>query len=220
MSEPFLKANNRPITLEAAKLHAVLVEVDRFVADVHSLRNAIRGDVDRQEAAIAAQRALLGEMREHNAETGEQYAVLLQSARSVMHTMGEEALADSISKKIVLNIYAELTPQLKEDLKEESERNSAASSALAKELMSAATGIIRDNAAVIADAVAGKPPLPPPPDPDAPIFTKIHRKATRGFARTHRFCITASPLLGTLAALSVLVACVFYVGHFFIPAVR
>jgi hypothetical protein len=55
MSEPFLKANDRPITLEAAKLHAVLVEVDRFVADVHSLRNAIRGDVDRQEAATAAQ---------------------------------------------------------------------------------------------------------------------------------------------------------------------
>jgi|SRR5471030_777235 len=192
MSEPFLKANDRPITLEAAKLHAVLVEVDRFVADVHSLRNAIRGDVDRQEAATAAQRTLLGEMREHNAETGKQYAVLLQSARSVMHTMAEEALADSISKKIVLNIYAELTPQLKEDLKEESDRNSAASSSLAKELMSATTGAIRDNAEVIADAVAGKPPLPPVPPEDARFMEKANGHAIRCLAKAKRFMVSAT----------------------------
>ena len=166
MSEPFLKANDRPLTLEAAKLHAVLVEVDRFVAEVRSLPDAIRGDLDRQEAAIAALHALLGEMKEHNAETGEQYSLLLQSARSVVHTIAEEALADSITKKIVSDIYAELTPQLKEEVNKESERNSAASAALAKELMSAATGAIRENAAVIADAVAGKPPLPPVPPED------------------------------------------------------
>jgi hypothetical protein len=175
-------------------LYLVLEEVDRIVATLQTLHDAaIKRETDRQDASLAEQRD---------------------------HSIVVKALAASISKAVILNIYAELTPQLKEDLKEESERNSAASSALAKELMSAATGTIRDNAAVIADAVAGKPPLPPPPDPDAPIFTKIHRRATRGFARTHRFCITASPLLGTLAALSVLVASVFYVGHFFIPAVR
>jgi hypothetical protein len=192
MSEPFLKANDRPLTLEAAKLHAVLVEVDRFVAEVRSLPDAIRGDLDRQEAAIAALHALLGEMKEHNAETGEQYSLLLQSARSVVHTIAEEALADSITKKIVSDIYAELTPQLKEEVNKESERNSAASAALAKELMSAATGAIRENAAVIADAVAGKPPLPPVPPEDAEFMEKAKGQTIRCLAKAKRFMVSAN----------------------------
>ncbi|MGX7002325.1 hypothetical protein [Caballeronia sp. KNU42] len=101
-------------------------------------------------------------------------------------------MAAFISKAVILNIYAELTPLIMEDLKEEKERNSAASSALAKEMMSAATGIIRDNAEVIADAVAGKPPLPPVPPEDARFMEKAHGHAIRCLAKAKRFMVSAT----------------------------
>jgi hypothetical protein len=147
-------------------LYLVLEEVDRIVVTLQTLHDAaIKRETDRQGATLADQRA---------------------------HSIVEKALADSISKAVILNIYAELTPQLKEDLKEESERNAAASSALAKELMSAATGSIRDNAVVIADAVAGKPPLPPMPPEDAQFMEKAKMNAIRYLAEAKRFMVSAT----------------------------
>ncbi|WP_152602784.1 hypothetical protein [Caballeronia sordidicola] len=166
MNGPLRLAHDQPLTVEGAKLYLVLEEVDRIVVTLQTLHDAtIQRETDRQDATLAAQRG---------------------------HSIAEKALAASISKAVILNIYAELTPLLKEDLKEERERNAAASSALAKEMTSSATGIIRDNAAVIADAVAGKPPLPPLPPEDARLLEKATGHAIRCLAEAKRFMVSAT----------------------------
>ncbi|NPT54202.1 hypothetical protein [Paraburkholderia elongata] len=188
MTGTLTSAHDQPLSLEGAKLYLVLEEVDRVVIAIQNLHNAIRGDIDRQEAILTEQRAMLREMRKMNAETAQQFSDLLQSARSVMHSIAEKGLADSISKAVILNIYAELTPRLKE----ESEQNLAAASAVATGLMSVVTDIHKDTAKMIADAIAGKPPLPAPPPNDAPFTERAKGRVIRSLAKAKRFMVSAT----------------------------
>jgi hypothetical protein len=188
MNGPLRSAHNHPLSQEGAKLHLVLEEVDRVVIAIQTLHNTIRGGIDRAEAILAEQRALLREARKNNTETGEQHTAVLVAVRSVMHTMAEQELPESIAKAIALNVYVELTPQLKE----ESVKNAAASAAVVRELMTAVSDLKMEVATTIADAIAGKPPLPPVPPDDAPWTDKAKGHVIRGYAKAHRFLVSST----------------------------
>jgi hypothetical protein len=162
-------AHDQPLTVEGAKLYLVLEEVDRIVVTLQTLEDAaVKRETERQEPALAEQRT---------------------------HSIDEKAVADSISKAVILNIYTELSPQLREDLKEESER-----------LMSAAASCTRDNAAMIADAIAGKPPLPSLPPEDARFMDKANAHAIRCLAKAKRFMVSATHPLVWVTCFAVLYA--------------
>ena len=193
-------AHDQPLSLEGAKLHLVLEEVDRVVIVVQDLHNAVRGDIDRIETAITEIRSAIREMRQLSTETGEQYSVLLQSARSLMHSIAEKALADSISKAVVVNVYAELTPLLKEEIEEIT--GSAAS--VLKEVVSEVAQVRNDFATAIADAIAGKPPLPPVPPEDAPFAVRAKGRLVRCRAKAKRFLVSVTHAVVLVTCLVVL----------------
>jgi hypothetical protein len=202
MNGPLRSAHDHPLSQEGAKLHLVLEETDRVVIAIQTLHNTIRGGIDRTEAILAEQQALLHEARKNKTETAEQYTAVLQAVRCVMHTMVEKELPESIAQAVALNVYLELTPQLKE----ESEKNAAASAGVARELMTAVSDLKIDVSTTIADAIAGKPPLPPVPPDDAPLTAKAKGHAIRGFAKAHRFLVSSTHTVVWFTCLVVLYA--------------
>jgi hypothetical protein len=116
-------------------------------------------------------------------ETDRQSAVV---AEQRTHWIEEQAVAHSIAQAVIVNIHAEM------DLDKERELNAAVLSAHATELMSATTGIIKDTAAMIADAVTGKPPLPPMPPEDAQLMARAKMHAIRYLAEAKRFMVSAT----------------------------
>jgi hypothetical protein len=217
MDDDFVSSNAGALTMEAARYHLQLRRLAAFSTQLESAEQAARQITDRLESAVSDLRRALSELRTLTGTSADHVQVTLRAIESLLAAIAEKNLSKSISKSVVENVYAELTPlfaSAAEEIAAKAATEVGDSTAQAVHLLVKATR-------AIAEAVGGKPPLPLPPDRDAPIFNKIHRRAIRGFARTHRFCITAAPLLGTLAALTVLAASVFYVGqHFFIPALR
>ncbi|WP_156529118.1 hypothetical protein [Caballeronia udeis] len=116
-------------------------------------------------------------------ETDRQNAAV---AEQRTHWIEEQALAHSIAQAVIVNIHAEM------DLDKEREMNAAVLSAHAAELMSATTCIIKDTAAIIADAVTGMPPLPPMPPEDAQFMEKARMHAIRYLAEAKRFMVAAT----------------------------
>jgi hypothetical protein len=212
MDDDFVSSNAGALTMEAARYNLQLRRLAAFSTQLENAEQAARQITDRLESAVSDLRRALSEQRTLTGASVDHVQITLSAIESLLAAISEENLSRSISSRVVDNVYIELTPQLKEIATKASSEIGDSTAQAAHLLAKAAQSI--------AESVCGKPPLPPPPDPDASNFNKIRRRAIRGVARTHRFCVTASPLLGTLAALSVLVASVFYVGHFFMPAVR
>lgn len=216
MDDDFVSSNAGALTMEAARYNLQLRRLAAFSTQLENAEQAARQITDRLESAVSDLRRALSELRTLTGTSADHVQVTLRAIESLLAAIAEKNLSKSISRSVVENVYAELTPlfvSAAEEIAAKAATEVGDSTAQAVHLLVKA-------AQAIAEAVGGKPPLPLPPDRDAPIFNRIRRRAVRGFARTHRFCITASPLLGTLAALSVLAASVFYVGHFFIPSLR
>jgi hypothetical protein len=212
MDDDFVSSNAGALTMEAARYNLQLRGLAAFSTQLENAEQAARQITDRLESAVSDLRRALSELRTLTGASVDHVQITLRAIESLLAAIAEENLSRSISSRVANDVYIQVTPQLKEIVTKASSEIGDSTAQAAHLLAKAAQSI--------AEAVGGKPPLPPPPDPDAPIFNKIRRRAIRGGARTHRFCVTASPLLGTLAALSVLVASVFYVGHFFITAVQ
>lgn len=182
MNGPLMKVYYEPLSLEAVKLHLLLQEVDRVVIEIKDIHNAIRNDADLHDAAVAEMRRLVSEMKALNADAREQNAIVLRSANSVLHSIAEKNLADSISKAVSLNVYAEVMPHFTEEIDVAMKKPIAEIGAVTKEF-----------GATIADAVAGRPPLPQMPPEDAPYVEKATRRAIRCIARVQRAFISAIP---------------------------
>jgi hypothetical protein len=212
MDDDFVSSNAGALTMEAARYNLQLRGLAAFSTQLENAEQAARQITDRLESAVSDLRHALSELRTLTGASVDHVQTTLRAIESLLAAIAEENLSRSISSRVANDVYIQVTPQLKEIVTKASSEIGDSTARAAHLLATAAQSI--------AEAVGGKPPLPPPPDPDARIFNKIRRRAIRGVARTHRFCVTASPLLGTLAALSVLVASVFYVGHFFITAVK
>ena len=126
----------------------------------------------------------------------EEISVLLKSASSLMHSLAEKDLADSISKAVSLNVYVEVTPLLKEEIEK----------AMIK-LIGAVDLLTKDMGQTIADAIAGKPPLPTVPPDDAPFVAKTRGHMKRFVAKAKRFMVSVAHVVVLVTCFVVLVTC-------------
>ncbi len=216
MSDDFVSINSDALTLEAARYNLQTKRLLSFAKQLEKNEEAARKLTDRVESSTSDLRLALSELRALTGTSGEHVQVTLRAIESLLAAIAEKNLSKSISRSVVEDVYAELTPLLEEAIKESAasvKRDVSESTAHTVEQLTLLTRSI-------ADAVAGKAPLPPTPDAAAPILNKIRQRAVRDLTRFQRFCITAAPPLVTLASLSVLVASLFYVAHFFVPALK
>jgi hypothetical protein len=216
MSGSLVSVLDETISLEGVKLHLLLKETDRVVIEIKDIHNAIRNDADRHDAAVAEMRRLVSELRSLNAEIRQQYTELLRSANALLHSIAEKNLADSISKAVVDNVYIEVTPLLTSAIAEIAAKVALNLGEASNQSATQLLQIVQS----VADAVAGKAPLPPPPDAGASRLSKFSRRLRRGLIRMQRFCITAAPILGTVAAALVVVASAFLITHFTVHGLK
>jgi hypothetical protein len=216
MDADFVSSNAGALTMEAARYNLQLRRLAAFATQLENSEQAARQITDRLESAASDLRRALVELRTLAGTSADHVQITLRAIESLLAAIAEKNLSRSISSSVVENVYAEVTPLFKSAAEEiATKATNEVGSATAQ-----AAHLVVNAAQSIAEAVGGKPPLPPSPDPDASMLHKFHWRAARALERTHRFCITASPLLVTLAAISVLFASAFYVAHFFITAAR
>jgi hypothetical protein len=216
MPDEFISSNAHPLTIDGARYVRQLRQLANFGHQIESAEQAARKLTDRVESAASGLRWELSELKTLSGSQAEHVRVTLRAIENLLVAIAEKNLANSISRSVVENVYAEVTPLLESAIEE-----SAARAAKAVDESTARTEeTLTQIAHSIADSVGGKAPLPPPVDSNAPWFRKIRQQTARALAKTQRLCIVVAPPLVALAALSILVASFFYVGHFFIPSLR
>jgi hypothetical protein len=205
MNDELVPDTARPLTLEAARYALQLRQLARFGKHLESSEAAVRQLADRLEALAAELRRHATKLETLNETAAEHSKVTIRAIESLLVAIAEKNLSSSISRSVVENVYAQVTPLLEEHI-------NAIGLDAAKTIDQSKTEMSR----ALADAVRGKAPVPPPPPSNAPLSQKILLWTVRATARAQRFCITVAPPLGCLAALTA----IFYYGRLLFLSVR
>jgi hypothetical protein len=209
--EDFVSRNTPPLTMEAARYDLQLRLLRGFRTHLETGEQAMRQGSERMEAAASDLRRVLSGLQTIAGTSAEHVQITLRAVESLLAAIAEQNPAASISQAVIDNVYIELTPLLTSAVEgsaaklttEFGEANTRAAAQLLQIVQS------------VADAAAGKAPLPSPPETGASFLNKISRRLFRGLARVHRFCITVAPVLVTAAALlDVVVASSVFINQF------
>jgi hypothetical protein len=159
MDDDFVSSNAGALTMEAARYNLQLRGLAAFSTQLENAEQAARQITDRLESAVSDLRRALSEQRTLTGTSADHVQVTLRAIESLLAAIAEKNLSRSISSRVVENVYAELTPLFKsatEEIATKAANEVSGSTAQAAHLLVKA-------AQSIAEAVGGKPPLPPPP---------------------------------------------------------